>query len=104
MLEYRKEPRFPMQFLIMSSVQDHHQEEWVSVENVSLHGVRVATARAWEPGSHVAVRSINGDLTNRARVVYCQRVSDKEFAVGLFLTPADDANLQDSPLVTDERT
>ena len=90
MLEVRKEPRFPMQFLMqMSSVHDHDQGEWVSVENVSLHGVRVATVQAWVPGSYVAVRTINGDLRNGARVVYCQRVSDKEFAVGLFLASAD---------------
>jgi hypothetical protein len=90
MPEGRKQPRIPRRFLAqIFPTHDPLQEELVSVENVSLRGVRVATVRAWAPDAHVVVRFTSAELRAKsARVVYCQAVSRKEFAVGLeFLRP-----------------
>jgi len=85
MLEGRKQPRISRRFLAqIFSVNDPVRGELVSVENVSLRGARVATIRAWVPDSHVVVRFTSGDMRDKsARVVYCQTISNKEFALGL---------------------
>jgi len=45
--------------------------------------VRVATVRAWARDSQVVVKFTSAWLRAKsARVVYCQAVGDKEFAVG----------------------
>ena len=54
-------------------------------ENVSLHGVRVVTGRAWKPGERVIVKSYHGTIQSRARVVYCLRLAEARYAVGLEL-------------------
>ena len=90
MLEGRNQPRIPRRFLAqIFAAHDPLQGELASVENVSLRGARVATVRAWAPDSHVVVKFTSAELRAKsARVVYCQAVSDKEFAVGLeFLRP-----------------
>lgn len=103
MLEGRKQPRIPKRLLAqVSSVDDPRQKELVSIENVSLRGARVATARAWATGSHVVVKFTSGELgAKRARVVYCRAANEKEFGVGLeFLAPANDLNTPNSPVAT----
>jgi hypothetical protein len=90
MLEGRKQPRIPRRFLAqIFSAHDPLRGELVSVENVSLRGVRVATVRAWAPDSHVVVKFTSAELRAKsARVVYCKTVGGKEFSVGLeFLKP-----------------
>jgi hypothetical protein len=88
-LEGRKHARTPERFLVqISSVHDPLLEELVSIENVSLRGARVTAERTWEPGLHVELNSRTDKLQGRARVVYCQVIGPKTFAVGLnFLSP-----------------
>ena len=82
--EGRKQPRTPERFLIqISAVHDPCLTDLASVENLSPRGARVTTERPWELGSHVDVKSRAPELMARARVVYCQPVSAKTFAVGL---------------------
>ncbi len=94
LLEGRKQPRASERFLVqMSAVYDPRMSELVSVENVSPQGTRVMTARPWEAGSHVELTRPNGDRYARARVVYCQPLDGKGFAVGLnLLTLAGDSS------------
>jgi hypothetical protein len=90
MLEGRKQPRIPRRFLAqVFSPLDPRQGELVSVENVSLRGARVAAVRVWARDSQVVVKFPSAELRAKsARVVYCQAVGDKQFAVGLeFLKP-----------------
>jgi hypothetical protein len=100
LLEGRKQPRAPERFLMqISAVHDPLLTDLASVENLSPRGVRVTSRRSWELGSHVDVKSHVVELTARARVVYCQPVDAKTFAVGLnFLmqTKAPDAQSQPS--------
>lgn len=86
MLEGRKHPRTPERFLVqISSLQEPRLAELVFVENISSHGVRVTMKRPWEPGSHVEMKSASGEPMARARVVYCQAIGPRAFAVGLDL-------------------
>jgi len=62
--------------------------ELVFTENVSLHGVRVVTERAWKPGERVIVKSYHGSIQSRARVIYCHHLAKKRYAVGLELHSA----------------
>lgn len=83
-MQGRNEPRASEHFLLhISSVHDPFLAEIASVENISSNGVRVATERSWELGSHVNVRGY--DLNARARVVYCRANGPHKFVVGLNL-------------------
>lgn len=80
----RKHLRTDEHFLVqVSSVHEPLLAELASVENQSPSGVRVATERSWELGLHVDVKSVAGDLSARARVVYCKALGPKRFVVGL---------------------
>ena len=52
-------------------------------QNLSSLGARLITERSWLPNSRVVVKSSDGDLWARARVVYCQPLNRNAFAVGL---------------------
>ena|SRR5215469_5877907 len=84
LLEARKQPRIPERFLMqISALHDPHLTDLGCVENLSPRGVRVTSGRSWELGSHVDVKSHVVELRARARVVYCQPVDAKTFAVEL---------------------
>ena len=90
LLEGRKHLRTGDRILVqVSSVREPLSTELASVENQSPSGVRLATERSWELGSHVEVRSAGGDLKARARVVYCKALGPKKFAVGLNILSRD---------------
>ena len=55
-------------------------------ENVSAHGARVLMQLRLQPGQRVLVNSPNEGVRSQARIVYCQRVSERKFAVGLELS------------------
>ncbi len=67
----------------ISSLEDPTATERTTTENVCASGMRVLTQRAKELNARVWVRSLDGDLRTLARVVYCQRLSDGRFGVGL---------------------
>jgi len=61
-----------------------------STENVSPRGMRVQTDRPWKPETRLLVETSQGEGSERARVVYCETLSDASFAVGLvFLARTD---------------
>src|SRR5260370_41713071 len=55
--------------LQVSSAAQLFITELAFTENVSLHGVRVVTGRAWKPGERVIVKSYNGSVQSRATVI-----------------------------------
>jgi hypothetical protein len=59
--------------------------ETAIAQNVSARGMRVATEDVWLPGDSVLLSSTESGVRTRARVVYCQRVENNRFAVGLEL-------------------
>jgi hypothetical protein len=58
-------------------------KEAAVVQNVSARGVRVATEQTWHPGDNVLLSSPESGFPTQARVVYCQRLGNNRFAVGL---------------------
>ena len=64
--------------------------ESASLENISSNGLRVWTERPWKPNTPVLFKSSQGDWL-RARVIYCQSLDAKSFAVGLELPASDRA-------------
>ena len=55
-------------------------------QNVSARGMRVATEHVWRPGASVMLSSPKSGFRTQARVVYCQRLENNKFAVGLELS------------------
>jgi hypothetical protein len=54
-------------------------------QNASARGMRVATEQIWKPGDTVLLSTPESGLRTQARVVYCQRLENNKFAVGLEL-------------------
>jgi hypothetical protein len=69
--------------LEVSKVGDLAGPEHTITENVCSYGVRVLTRRAMEPNERIMVRSLESDLQTQVRVVYCQRLTDGRYGVGL---------------------
>ncbi|HVH72445.1 MAG TPA: PilZ domain-containing protein, partial [Candidatus Dormibacteraeota bacterium] len=83
-MEGRKDKRTPRAFrVLLSSGAQPIVAEYGATENVSSYGVRVRTDRPWKPDTRVLVKSWQGDLWARARVVYCQTLQSRNFALGL---------------------
>jgi hypothetical protein len=60
-------------------------KERTLTENVSPHGARVLMGREGRPGQHVELFFPKQGVWSRAQIVYCQRVAENRFAVGLEL-------------------
>jgi hypothetical protein len=56
--------------------------ELASTENATSYGMRVRTERPWRPGTPIFIKSSQGEWM-QARVVYCQVLHAKSFALGL---------------------
>jgi hypothetical protein len=67
----------------VSSPQNPTATERTTTENVCSLGIRVLTQRARDSNEHLMIRSLVGDLRTFARVVYCERLPDGRFGVGL---------------------
>jgi len=86
MSEVRKENRNPERLpVLISRMADPLLIEHASTENVSAHGMRVLTERAWKRDTHVIIQSSTNELWARGKVVYCQAFSDRTYAIGLEL-------------------
>src|SRR5215472_9624810 len=87
MYEIRKENRNPEKLqVLLSRMAEPLLTEAASTDNVSSHGMRVRTYQPWKRDTHLIVQSSEHELWGRAKVVYCQTLSDKTFAIGLELT------------------
>ena len=83
----RSERRIAKTLILEVCLQgDPRLNERTVTENVSAHGARVFMERNLQPGQQVLVSSPHGDVHSQARVVYCQYVSQRRFAVGLELS------------------
>ena len=71
--------------LELARADDPQLKETAIAQNVSERGLRVATERVWRPGDLVLLSSPESGLHAQARVVYCKRMENKRFAVGLEL-------------------
>src|SRR6266850_5206948 len=67
----------------ISSPLNPSAAERTTTENVCSLGIRVLTQRARDLNERLMINSLVGDLRTLARVVYCQRLPDGRFGVGL---------------------
>lgn len=67
----------------ISNLRDPSAKERATAENICSLGIRILTQRAWEMNERLWVKSLDGDLRAFARVVYCQRLADGRFGIGL---------------------
>jgi PilZ domain len=57
--------------------------------NVSAHGARVRTRRAWQENEQIGVASLSSGFNMRARVIYCELQRAGEFCLGLEFRPGN---------------
>ena len=90
-MDDRKEKRNRRTFLAMlSSTRPPLAMALASAEDVSSRGMRVQTDRPWKLDTRLVVETSRGERSARARVVYCETLSNTTFAVGLeFLARTD---------------
>jgi hypothetical protein len=82
----RSEKRTPVELaVLLSSLNERPFKERAFTENVSSRGLRAITKRIWQPGARLLVSFDVESVPGLARVVYCQRLANKRFAVGLAL-------------------
>jgi hypothetical protein len=79
-LEKRTRLTVPVQ---ISGLQDPAARERTTTENVCSLGIRVLTHRSRELNERLLIKSMEGDRQVLARVVYCHRLPDGRFGVGL---------------------
>jgi hypothetical protein len=79
-LEKRIEVAIPLH---ISTLVDPETQDRTTTENVCSLGIRVVTEHARQLDEQLMIRSLTSNLRRLARVVYCQRLSDGHFAVGL---------------------
>jgi hypothetical protein len=67
----------------ISSPLDPAATERTTTENVCSLGIRILAQRARDLNERLMINSLMGDLRTLARVVYCQRLPDGRFGIGL---------------------
>ena len=85
-LNGRMERRLPIAIVVrLSHAQDPtaNGAELTYTDNLSAHGARVVSHRRWQPGDAVHVTSLKDEATMCGKVVYCQKLVDNRYCVGL---------------------
>jgi hypothetical protein len=65
-------------------------------ENISPRGIRVAAEQVWRPGDNVIVHFWLAGEPMHARVVYCQKLENEKFAIGMELVESQEPQKQSS--------
>ena len=83
-LDGRQEKRVQTAVAVcLTSSKEPHSTERTCTENISPHGARVATKRAWQPGEQLLITALTGEFEQPATVVYYEPVANGGFFVGL---------------------
>ena len=85
-LEGRHEKRLPIAVVVCLTGLERSNgepEEKTYTDNVSLHGARILSRRPWHPGEEAHVTPIKFGPPARAKVVYCKRIANNRYLVGL---------------------
>jgi hypothetical protein len=82
----RFEERLPLSVRVdLCSLDVRHPVQEGLTENVSTHGARVHSSAPWRLNERLNLWSLPGDFRARARVVYCEPLGPRSFAIGLQL-------------------
>jgi len=80
----RLEKRVPLAVPVqVSSFKDSAVAETTTSENVCSLGMRILARQTKELNERLMISSLVGDVRALARVVYCQRLPDGRFGVGV---------------------
>lgn len=85
-LNGREERRLPIMMEVNLAPAGRRNEdrcERTFTDNISPHGIRVQSTTAWTHGEEADVTPRKGEVSMRGEVVYCQRVANNRFFVGL---------------------
>jgi hypothetical protein len=83
-LDGRREKRAPMTTPVcLAAAEELLFAERAITVNVSPHGARVVTKRRWQAEERPWLVSLSREFRVRARVIYCQPLTDGHFCVGL---------------------
>jgi hypothetical protein len=89
-LSGRRERRLPIAVVVRLEVlarerviECEREYEKTYTDNLSAHGVRVKSTHPWHPGEQAEIAPLGEKSPVRAEVVYCQRLDDKRFFIGL---------------------
>jgi hypothetical protein len=85
----RGEERIPLTVRVdLCSLDVRHPAQEGLTENVSAHGARVVSTNPWKLNDRLNLWSLPGHFRARARVVYCEPLGVRSFAIGLQLLAA----------------
>jgi hypothetical protein len=79
----------------LASQDPSQHKELAIAENVSARGMRVSVQHVCVTGENVQLSSPESGFRTQARVVYCQCLENKKFAVGLELFAPLEAPLKE---------
>jgi hypothetical protein len=85
-LSGRKERRLPIIVVVRLAAAEQvsgESHERTYTDNISPHGVRVLSTRAWQPGQHAEIIPDKDESPMHGEVVYCQRLDNDRFCVGV---------------------
>lgn len=85
-LNGRKERRLPALVvvnLVPLEPMNAGKHERTYTDNISAHGARVRSTYAWQFGEEVEITPANGETPVLGEVVYCRRLDNDGFFVGL---------------------
>jgi hypothetical protein len=82
----RSEERVPLAVRVdLCSLNVRHPAKEGLTENISAHGARVVSSHPWKLNDRLNLWCLPGDFRARARVVYCEPLGRRSYAVGLQL-------------------
>jgi hypothetical protein len=82
----RMEKRLPIAIVVRlahGADQPVSGAELTYTDNVSSHGARVISRRAWQPGDVARITSLKDETTVSGKVIYCQKLPDDRHCIGL---------------------
>jgi hypothetical protein len=82
----RMEKRLPIAIVVrLTHAEDQpaNGSELTYTDNVSAHGARVISRNPWQSGEVAQLTSLKDETTICGRVVYCQKLPDDRYCIGL---------------------
>lgn len=64
---------------------DNATFEITNTIDVSQHGARVLSKTGWAPTQRASIRALDGQLESRARIIYCEPLGERSYAIGMKL-------------------
>jgi hypothetical protein len=87
-LSGRKERRLPIMVVVWLAPREGENgdgRERTFTDNLSAHGVRVRSTRAWQAGEQAEITPVKGEPPVRGEAVYCQKLDNERYCVGFKL-------------------